>query len=73
MIRIINNTYFRGSRSADDVHSTMPAKLLEEFENNLHTRDVYGDWRTTCLPNPKRFSNFVTEHFGGTHRKARHA
>ncbi|KAG9666452.1 hypothetical protein KCU99_g9749, partial [Aureobasidium melanogenum] len=63
IIKIVDQTYPMESRSSDDTHCTMPAELLEEFNDNLHMKDVYDEWRATNPPDSERLSDFAMEHF----------
>ncbi|KAG9739215.1 hypothetical protein KCU73_g9535, partial [Aureobasidium melanogenum] len=63
IIKIVDQTYPMESRSSDDTHCTMPAELLEEFNDNLYMKDVYDEWRATDPPDSERLSDFAMEHF----------
>jgi hypothetical protein len=39
----------------------MPAELLKEFEENLHMRDVYDEWRATNPPDSELFWDTAVE------------
>ncbi|KAH0364688.1 hypothetical protein KCU65_g6618, partial [Aureobasidium melanogenum] len=59
ILKIVDQTYLMESRSPDDTHCTMPAELLEEFNDNLHMNDVYDEWRATNPPDSERLSDFA--------------
>ncbi|KAG9852010.1 hypothetical protein KCU98_g3621, partial [Aureobasidium melanogenum] len=62
IIKIVDQTYLLESRSSNDTHCTMPAELLEEFNDNLHMNDVYDEWRATNPPDSERLLDFAMKH-----------